>query len=327
MLQIAYIVVQPLDLVNGHPPFDAAPESASLVLGEVVASLGAQQQKDFFQRIFGFLDRRRGRKGCFSERVRDVSDKLCWHFGRRQHIIHQSGGNGATRHAVVFGGFGILRHRHAAFGLDRSHALSPVATSAREYDADGPLVLVEGQGAEEKVNWKALAARFGRFQQLERAVYKGHVPVRRNSVGAVGLDRHTVRNLEDLHTGIAPDQLGKNALVVWSQVLHQDEGHAGIGVGRHAGKEGFKRRQPSGRCADADNGASRGAMLGWRVDLFRLDGSFRLLRLPLFCSHAAELPFPTTPACTAHFPKLHRRKSYFYGRHFRHLTIREQLIF
>ena len=132
-----------------------------------------------------------------------------------------------------------------------------VAAGAGEHDADRPLVLVLGQRAEEEVNRQAMAARRGRFQQLERTVQKGHVPIGRNDVGAVGPDRHPIFNLEDLHAGIALDQVGEDALVVRGQVLHQDKGHAGIGVGGHAGKESLKRRQSPGRCADADDGKAR----------------------------------------------------------------------
>ena len=98
------------------------------------------------------------------------------------------------------------------------------------------------------------AAGGGRFQQLQGAVQEGHVPVGRDDVGAVGLDRHPVLDLEDLHPGVAFDQVGKDALVVRGQVLHQDKGHAGIGIGGHGGKESFKGRQPPRRSADADDG-------------------------------------------------------------------------
>ena len=189
------------------------------------------------------------------------------------------------RHAVVFGGFGVLRHRHAAFALDRPHPLGAVTAGPREHDADGPLALVLGQGAEEEVNRQTMAARRGGFQQLQRAVEQGHVPVRRDNIGAVGLDRHAVRNFEDLHAGIALDQFGEDALVVRSQVLHQDESHAGIGVGGHAGKEGFECGQSPGRRADADYGASWGIMPGWWLHRSRFEGSFRLLHLAPFCRH------------------------------------------
>jgi hypothetical protein len=99
-----------------------------------------------------------------------------------------------------------------------------------------------------------LSARCRRFQQLQGAVQEGHVAVRRDDVGAVGLDLHPVLNLEDLHAGVAPDEVGQDALVVRGQVLHQHKGHARIGVGGHTGKEGLERPQPPGRCADADDG-------------------------------------------------------------------------
>ena len=67
-------------------------------------------------------------------------------------------------------------------------------------------------------------------------------------------DSHSVLDLEDLHASVAPDEFGEDALVVRGQVLDQNKGHAGIDVGRHAGKEGFEGSQPTGGSADADNG-------------------------------------------------------------------------
>jgi hypothetical protein len=65
---------------------------------------------------------------------------------------------------------------------------------------------------------------------------------------------HSVLNLVDLHAGITFDQFGENAFVVWSQMLHQDKGHAGGDVCGHAGEEGFKSGQSASRSADADDG-------------------------------------------------------------------------
>lgn len=41
--------------------------------------------------------------------------------------------------------------------------------------------------------------------------------------------------------------------MVRGQVLHQNKGHPGIGVGGHAGEEGLEGRQPAGGGADADD--------------------------------------------------------------------------
>ncbi len=185
--------------------------------------------------------------------ARDVGHELGRHLGGRKHVVHQPGGNGALRHAVVFGRFGVLCHRHAALAFDRAYPLRAVAARAGEHDADRAFMLVLGERAEEEVDRQAMAARRGRFQQVERAVQKGHVPVGRNDVGAVGLDRHSVLNLEDLHAGIALDQVGENAFMVRGQVLHQHKSHAWTGLGRHAGKESLKRRQTTRRGPDADN--------------------------------------------------------------------------
>jgi hypothetical protein len=79
------------------------------------------------------------------------------------------------------------------------------------------------------------------------------LPVGRDDVGAVDRHRHAVLDLEDLHAGVAPDQVGEDALVVRGQMLHQYEGHAGIGVRRHAGEKRLKRSQAAGGGAHADH--------------------------------------------------------------------------
>ena len=89
---------------------------------------------------------------------------------------------------------------------------------------------------------------------MQRAVQKGHVAVGRDDVGEVRLDRHPVLDLEDLHAGVAPDEVGEDALVVRGQMLHQHKGHTRIGVFGHAGKEGFKGCQPPGGGANAHDG-------------------------------------------------------------------------
>ena len=254
LLQVAHIPVQPVDLVDGHAPLHAADHGVLLVEGKVMARLGAQEDTDLFQGVFRLGGRGRDRAGPFAEGVGDVGDELGRHLGRRQDVVHQARGDGAPRHAVVLRGFGVLRHDHAPLALDRPDTLRAVAAGAGQHDADGPLALVLGEGTEEKVDGQTHAAGSGLFQQLQRAVQEGHVPVGRDDVGAVGLDRHPVLDLVNLHPRIAPDQVGEDALVVRGQVLHQDKGHAGIGVGGHAGKERLEGRQPPGGGADADDG-------------------------------------------------------------------------
>ena len=49
--KILDVFVDLFDVLDGHAPFDPPVEGARLVLGEVVAGLGAQQDEDLFQRI------------------------------------------------------------------------------------------------------------------------------------------------------------------------------------------------------------------------------------------------------------------------------------
>ena len=91
-------------------------------------------------------------------------------------IVHQAGGDGAARHAVILGGVGVLGHDHAALALDGPHAQGAVAAGARKHDADGPLALVLGQGAEEEVDRQTLAA--GRSTVPAAAACRSEKPCR-----------------------------------------------------------------------------------------------------------------------------------------------------
>ncbi len=113
--------------------------------------------KIFFSALSAFGSGVDTGSGSFAERLGHEGNELGGHLGRRQHEVHQTGGYGAARHAVVLGGFGVLSHDHAALALDRPHAQRAVAAGAGEHDADGPLVLVLGQGAEEKVDGQSQA--------------------------------------------------------------------------------------------------------------------------------------------------------------------------
>ena len=77
--------------------------------------------------------------------VRGERDELGGHFRRGQFEIHQFGGDGVARHAVIFGGCGGLDHDHAALALDCPHPKGAVAAGAGKHDADRPLVLVMRQ--------------------------------------------------------------------------------------------------------------------------------------------------------------------------------------
>nr|WP_255604410.1 hypothetical protein [Oscillochloris sp. ZM17-4] len=296
LLHIGQVVADPLDLVDGHAPLDPADERALLVLREVVAGLGAQRDTDLLDRIDGLG----GGGGCRvrrpqAEDVARIGDELRRHGRRLQHIVDHTGGDGAAGHAVVLGALGGLRHGHAALALDGAQAEGAIAAGAREHDADRALVLVLGQRAEQVVDRQAQAARRHRLKQMQGAVEEGHVAVGRDDIGAVGLHDHAVLDLEDLHAGVAPDQLAEDALVVGGEVLNEDEGHVRRGRLGHSGEERLEGGQPAGGRADADDRETRilsegGSICGGRGGAGRVCHWHGLscARIPLIIPHAGR---------------------------------------
>ena len=149
-----------------------------------------------------------------------------------------------------------------------------------------------GRASGRKVNRQPLAARRGRFEQLQRAVEQGHVPVRRDNIGAVGLERYAVRNFEDpFGYNALPVRLG---LLLWSGAKCCTSTKAMPGrSGGYAGKKGSKGRESPGRCADADSRGILGHHAQMAAPLLSVRGFLpRPLHLAPFCRHADLLPFP-----------------------------------
>ena len=173
-------------------------------------------------------------------------------------MIHHAGRNGAPWHAVEGRGLWRLGKHHAARALDGTHAKRAVAACAGEHDTDGKAALVVREGAEEEIDWQPLVARFDGVEQLEASVEERHVASGRNDVRAVGAHRHAVLDFKHLHPGVAPNDFREHTLVIGREMLHEHERHAGVYVGRHAGKECLKRGESTGRRADAHHGKARG---------------------------------------------------------------------
>ena len=168
--QIADILLEPVDLGDGHAPFDAALDGVPFVQRKIVARLGAQQNEDLLQEVGGVGTGRNDRFLPASEGVIHVRDQPLRHFLRRQDIVHQSGEDGAARHPVVRRRLRSLGHRHAAFALDRLESEGAVGAGAREDDADRLLLPVLRQRAKEEIDRKAQSARRTRIQQMQLAV-------------------------------------------------------------------------------------------------------------------------------------------------------------
>ena len=88
-------------------------------------------------------------------------------------------------------------------------------------------MLLLSQRTEEKVDREPNASSQCGFQQLQGAAHKRHIAIRWDDVSAIRLDYHSVLHLENLHPGIALDQLGKDAFMVSGQVLDQTKAMPG----------------------------------------------------------------------------------------------------
>ena len=122
---------------------------------------GPGQQNDEyllqFTLCFGFGND--GRAGGSAEGMHGIRHKLGRHICGRKHIVHQAGVDGAAGHAVIFRGFGVLGHGHPPFPLDRPQPQRAVTAGAGKHDADGQLVLILRQRAEEEIDGKPQATR------------------------------------------------------------------------------------------------------------------------------------------------------------------------
>ena len=153
------------DLVHRHAPFDAAIERVGLVEREIVAAVVAQQDDDLVE---GRQDIRRGgrfKRQLVRRMAQGVGDASRQRFGRGDDIGH-AGLDGAARHAVGLGAGRFLRQRQPGLFLDGAQAEDAVGTHAGEDDADGLLLAIFGEGAQEKVDRQAQAARRDGFQQV-----------------------------------------------------------------------------------------------------------------------------------------------------------------
>ena len=69
----------------------------------------------------------------------------CRHFLHRQNMGGIAGGDGALRHAVIFGGSGVLHHANATSAMNGAQTQRAVAGGTREDDTDGFVPLIFGK--------------------------------------------------------------------------------------------------------------------------------------------------------------------------------------
>ncbi len=178
------------------------------------------------------------------------------HLLGRQDVVHQTGGNGAPRHAVVGARLGKLSDSHPATLLDGAQAQAAVAAGSRQYDADGALQLILGERGKEGIDRPAeLGLRQAR-PQAQHAPLERERRVGRDDIDVAGRDRSLVVDRVHRHLRVAGQQLAEHARMVRIQVLHVDQGEPR--VRRHMFEETLERFQTSGGRADAHNDAPAG---------------------------------------------------------------------
>jgi len=64
---------------------------------------------------------------------------------------------------------------------------------------------------------------------LKRVIVNGHGGVGGNDVNLIRLDRHAIGNFFDAHGGFLREEFSEHAVMGGVEMLHEDEGHAGIG--------------------------------------------------------------------------------------------------
>ena len=279
LLEEAHVGRERLDLVQHHPPRDAALERRRLVEGKIHARRRAQQDEDFVQVLVALRFRRRRERdiGLPPEPRQLPRDAL-----RRQHEIHHPRRDGAVRHAVVFRGLFILRKRQSALGLDDAQPLGAVRRRAGKDDADGAALLVGGERAEKEIHRQMLPARLRARHETQPPVQHCEVRIRRDDIDVIGLDAHPIARFVNRERGGAREQRRQHALVLRVEVLHEHEGQPG--VQRQRAEQLRERLQPARRRADADDG--EGLALGARS--FRAQGGGGGLKFSRGC--ALHLP-------------------------------------
>ena len=110
--------------------------------------------------------------------------------GRRQHKIHHTGGDGASRHAVELRGSHFLSEGDTARGLDRLQAQRPIRCGSRQNHAERLAAAVCRQGAEKRVD-RHVAATRRPGRGMKDSIGNAQIASRRNHVNMIGLGRES----------------------------------------------------------------------------------------------------------------------------------------
>ena len=243
----AEVLVRRLDAVHVHPSLDAALQRRRLVAREVVSRVGAEQLDGTREVASGDAAAPPDARG--EQRTLHVAEQRRRALLDRQDVVNQRGRDGAVRHPDVSRGRLVLHHHHARDLLDLLEPERAVRSGARQDHADGALLLVSRQRAEEVIDREREAP--WRPRHPENAI--GDVEQRpgRGEVDPTRRDGDSVARLGDRHPGVSGKELRQEAGV--SRRAVHDHHERQVVVRRHVVEEPLQGVQASGRRAHADN--------------------------------------------------------------------------
>jgi hypothetical protein len=241
------------EALERHPPCDAPPQRALLVLAEVHPGGMRQHAQDRRDRV-SLVGRGAAAWGCaglgevrrkadFEQPLRDP--------GRRQHEVDAAGADGAGRHAVELGAAGLLGKSDPAFGADALQAGAAVAAGTGKDDAARAGLTVGGQAGKETVDDRRFRAGGEARPGAQDAAAHGQLPAGRTDVDVVCFDDVAVAGLAYRHAGFLAQQRIEDALAVRIHMRDDHERHARLF--RQRCEQLRNGRQPPGRSADADD--------------------------------------------------------------------------
>ena len=226
-----------LDARHRHSPRDPAPQCAMFVEMEIVGGAGAQQFDDFKQSVGHFVVRHGFRPVGLVTHCQGEADQRIGDLHERKHLTYGAGGDGAAGHAVKCRLVRILGDDQSEPTLGRGEAEASVRSCSREDDAGGSPGARPGQGPQQKIEWHPCAMTGLGRRQVQDVVFDRQISPGRNYIDLVSLDQHGLGGLLDRHRRMAREQIDEHAMVVWVQVLDQNEGHS---------RGGGQARQQSG---------------------------------------------------------------------------------
>ena len=247
-----------------------------LVLREVVtgaaADVGENAAHVFFIRVAQLLER-----DMFL--VPRKLDNARGYFAEGQDEVGEPRGDRAARHRSVFGLVRVLHEDDAACFLDGLEAARAIRAGAREDDGEAIAVLL-GERTKEKVDRRSLPSRIVELVGRDLVIGDSQVPIRRNDVDVIGLQRSRFMNLRNGHTGPRRKNSRQLAVALGRQMHNYHKGNA------RTVRQSFEERLQR---LDAARGGANSDDRRFRARLLRL-GALLFVRVAVFVAGHGVVP-------------------------------------